>query len=160
MFFISTLVLLFILKTWFPSNRPLSDVLFASNIIMEYYMLLLAQHNPFKKMQWLYFGFVCTTRCQNIWETSKVLKLKNSNLSSANFLYSFRMSPKCPTMTKQQEQQHPRPAHSSEGSGNLPKWWSPRLGHGAVLAASKPLQVSKYPSIQVSIEKYMNLGII
>ena len=23
-------------------------------------------------------------------------------------------------------------------------WWSPRLGHGAVLAASKPLQVSKY----------------
>ena len=29
------------------------------------------------------------------------------------------------------------------GSRNLPKWWSPRLGHGAVLAASKPLQVSK-----------------
>ena len=24
------------------------------------------------------------------------------------------------------------------------QWWSPRLGHGAVLAASKPLQVSKY----------------
>ena len=23
------------------------------------------------------------------------------------------------------EQQHPRPAHSSEGSRNLPKWWSP-----------------------------------
>ena len=35
-------------------------------------------------------------------------------------------------------QQHP---HSSEGSRNLPKWWSPRLGHGEVLAASKPLQV-------------------
>ena len=27
--------------------------------------------------------------------------------------------------------------------GIYPKWWSPRLGHGAVLAASKPL---KYPS--------------
>ena len=38
------------------------------------------------------------------------------------------------------------PAHSSEGSRNLQQWWSPRLGHGAVLAASKPLQVSKYPS--------------
>ena len=30
----------------------------------------------------------------------------------------------------------------SEGSRNLAKWWSPRLGNGAVLAASKPLQVS------------------
>ena len=29
-------------------------------------------------------------------------------------------------------------------SRNLPKWWSPRRGHGAVLAASKPLKVSKY----------------
>ena len=25
---------------------------------------------------------------------------------------------------------------------NLPQWWSPLLGHEAVLAASKPLQVS------------------
>ena len=42
------------------------------------------------------------------------------------------------------KQQHPRSAHSSESSINLPKWWSPRLCHGAmVLAASKPLQVSK-----------------
>ena len=41
------------------------------------------------------------------------------------------------------KQQHPRPAQSSEGSRNLPKRWSPQLGHGAVLAASKPLQVSK-----------------
>ena len=41
------------------------------------------------------------------------------------------------------KQQHPWPAHSSEGSRNLPKLWSPWLGHGAVLAASKPLQVSK-----------------
>ena len=39
-------------------------------------------------------------------------------------------------------------AHSSEGSRNLPKWWSPRLGHGAAIAASKPLQVSKYPSME------------
>ena len=29
------------------------------------------------------------------------------------------------------------------------QWWSPRLGHGAVLAASKPLQVSKYPSARL-----------
>ena len=49
------------------------------------------------------------------------------------------------------KQQHPRPAHSSEGSKNVPKWWSPRLGHGAVLAASKPLQVSKYPSKELII---------
>ena len=41
------------------------------------------------------------------------------------------------------KQQHPRPAQSSEGLRNLPKWWSPRLCHGAVLATSKPLQVSK-----------------
>ena len=41
------------------------------------------------------------------------------------------------------KQQHPRPAHSSDGSRNLPQWWSPRLGHGEVLAASNPLQLSK-----------------
>ena len=48
------------------------------------------------------------------------------------------------------KQQHPRSAHSSEGSRNLPKWWSPRLGHRAVLAASKPLQVSKYPHFSLN----------
>ena len=42
------------------------------------------------------------------------------------------------------KQQHPQPANSSEGSRNLSKWCSPRLGHGAVLAVSKPLQVFKY----------------
>ena len=36
------------------------------------------------------------------------------------------------------------PSLITEGSRNLPQWWSPRPGHGAVLAASKPLQVSKY----------------
>ena len=71
--------------------------------------------------------------------TGKVLKLKNSNLSSANFWSSFLISQKCPTMSPHQE----ATADSSEGSRNLPKWWSPRLGHGAVLAESKPLQVSK-----------------
>ena len=41
------------------------------------------------------------------------------------------------------KKQHPRPANSSESSRNLPKWYSPRLGHGAVLAARNH---SKYPS--------------
>ena len=40
------------------------------------------------------FGPRLYNRCQNIWETSKVLKLKNSNLSSTNFWSSFLMSPK------------------------------------------------------------------
>ena len=48
------------------------------------------------------------------------------------------------------KQQHLRPANSSDGSRNLPRWRCPRLDHGAVLDGSKPLQVSKYPSIQVS----------
>ena len=39
--------------------------------------------------------------------------------------------------------QHPRPAHSSEGLKNLPKRYSQQIGHGAVLADSKPLEVSK-----------------
>ena len=47
-------------------------------------------------------GLVCITHCQNIWETSKVLKLKNSNLSSTNFWSSFT-SQKCPTMSPHQE---------------------------------------------------------
>ena len=55
------------------------------------------------------------------------------------------MSQKPQLCLRIRKQQHPRPAHSSEGSKNLPKWWSPRRGYGAVLAASKPLQV--YPSI-------------
>ena len=60
------------------------------------------QHNPLKKMQWLYLGLVCTIRCENILETSKVLKLKNSYLSSTNFCSSFLMSQKCPTMSPHQ----------------------------------------------------------
>ena len=36
MFFISALVLLFILKTRFPSNRPISDILYWINIIYLY----------------------------------------------------------------------------------------------------------------------------
>ena len=34
---------------------------------------------------------------------------------------------------------------------NIPKWWSPRLGHGAVLAASKSLQVSKKVMMRYSL---------
>ena len=74
-------------------------------------------------------------------ETSKVLKLKNSNLSSTSLATPFRISQKCQLWHRIRKQYHPRPAHSSEGSRNLPQWWSPRLSHGAVLAASKPLQV-------------------
>ena len=42
---------------------------------------------------------------------------------------------------RNRKQHHLRPSHSSEGSRNLPKWWSPRLGRGAGWVASKPLQV-------------------
>ena len=49
------------------------------------------------------FGLICTTRWQNIGETSKVLKLKNSNLSSTNFWSSFLISQKCQTMSPHQE---------------------------------------------------------
>ena len=48
-------------------------------------------------------GLGCTTRCQNICETSKVLKLKNSNLNSTSFWNSFLISQKCPTMSPHQE---------------------------------------------------------
>ena len=48
-------------------------------------------------------GLGCTTLCQNIWETSKVLKLKSSNLSSISFYSSFLISQKCPTMSLHQE---------------------------------------------------------
>ena len=73
-----------------------------------------------------------------------MLKLKNSNLSSTNFWSSFLMNQNAQLCHRIIKQQHPRPAHSSECSRSLPKWWSPRLGLGAVLAASIPLQVSKY----------------
>ena len=45
----------------------------------------------------------CTTRWQNIWETSKVLKLKISNLSSMIFWSAFLISQKCPTMSPHQK---------------------------------------------------------
>ena len=48
------------------------------------------------------------------------------------------------------KQQHLQPPHSSEGSRNLPKWWSHRLGLGTVLAASKPLQVTKYLFLMIT----------
>ena len=61
------------------------------------------QHNPFKRMQQLYLGLGCTTRFQNIWGTSTVLKLKNSNLSLASFSTPFLTSQKCQTMSPHQE---------------------------------------------------------
>ena len=42
-------------------------------------------------------------------------------------------------------------ALSSDGSRNIPRWWSPRLGHRALLAASKPLQVSSMGKKRVII---------
>ena len=51
------------------------------------------------------------------------------------------MSQKCPTMSPQQETT--ACSTINQGSRNLPQWWRPRLGHRAVLCASKPLQVSK-----------------
>ena len=45
-------------------------------------------------------------------------------------------------------------------SGGVPDQGPTRLGHGAVLAASKPVQVFKYPSIYISncaTEKYFIL---
>ena len=40
---------------------------------------------------------------------------------------------------------YPPQIRNNEAVVTNQKWWSPRLGHDAVLAASKPLQVSKYP---------------
>ena len=60
-----------------------------------------------------------------------IVTVYTENIFLYNYLWQIR------------KQWHPRPALSSEGSRNLPQWWSPRLGHGAVLAAPKPLQVSK-----------------
>ena len=48
-------------------------------------------------------GWRCCTTRQNIWETSKVLKLENSNLSSTSFSTPFLTSQKCPTMSPHQE---------------------------------------------------------
>ena len=73
------------------------------------------------------------------------VKTEKFKFSLDKFLELIPDEPKMPNyVTKIRMQQHLRPAHSSEGSRNLPKRWSPRLGHGAILAASKPLQVSKY----------------
>ena len=47
----------------------------------------------------------------NIWETSKVLKLKNSNLSSTSFSTPFLTCQKCPTMSP-----HPEAVASSTSS--------------------------------------------
>ena len=60
------------------------------------------QHNPFKKCT--VFGPCLYNSLQkNIWETSKVLKLKIFNLSSTKFWSSLLMSPKCSIMTPQQQ---------------------------------------------------------
>ena len=74
------------------------------------------------------------------------VKTEKYNLELDKFQKSsFLMSPKCPTICQHiRKEQHPRIANSSEGARNLPWWWTPRLGHEAVLAASKPLQVCKY----------------
>ena len=45
-----------------------------------------------------HLGLGCTTRCQNIWETSKMLKLKNSNLNETSFWSAFLISQKWPTI--------------------------------------------------------------
>ena len=50
------------------------------------------------------------------------------------------------------KQQHPRPAQSSEGSRNLPKLWSPRLG--------KPLQISKYKCLAIDAVKLCSVEVL
>ena len=72
----------------------------------------------------------------------KSVKTEKFKFELDKFLELIPDPPKMPNYVTASEQ-HPQPAHSSEGSRNLPKWWSSRLGHGAVLAASKLLQVSK-----------------
>ena len=57
--------------------------------------------------------------------------------------FKFELDKNAQLCHRIRKQQHPRPTHSSEGSRNLPKWCGPQLGHGAVVTASKPLQVSK-----------------
>ena len=49
------------------------------------------------------FGPRLYNSLQNIWETSKVLKLKNSNLNSKSFSTPFLISQKCSTMSPHQE---------------------------------------------------------
>ena len=98
---------------------------------------------PTRKCNNCIMGHVCTTRCQNIWETSKALKLKNSNFSSTNFSSSFLMSQKCSTMS-------PHQATASSTSSLIWKLKeftevveSPTLPWSS-LSCFKPPQVSKY----------------
>ena len=69
---------------------------------------------------------------------SEKLKFELKSISTP-----FLISQKCPTVSPHQEATASSTSNSSEGSTKLPKWCSHRLGHGAVLAASKPPQVSK-----------------
>ena len=74
-------------------------------------------------------------------ESAKTEKFK---FELDKFLDTIPDQPKMPNYVTASGRIALSPAHSSEGSRNLPQWWSPRLCHGAVLADSKPLQVSKY----------------
>ena len=74
----------------------------------------------------------------------KVLKLKNSNLSPTNFWSLFLMSQKWRTMSPHQESTASSTSSLIWGLKEFTEVGSPWLGHGAVLAASKPLHVSKY----------------
>ena len=80
-----------------------------------------------------------------------IKKLKNSNLSSTSFLSSFPMSQKYPTIAPHQKAIVSSTSSLIWGLKEFTKWWSPRLGHGTVLAASKPLQVSKYLTLLSTI---------
>ena len=87
----------------------------------------------------------CTTHCQNIW-TSKVLKLKNSNFELDEFLELILREPKMPNYVTAarsnsiiDQLSHLRAQKIYQGGG-VPY----SIGHGARLAASKSLQVSKY----------------
>ena len=108
----------------------------------------------------LYWGLVCTTRCQNIWETSKVLNLKNSTLSSTNFWSSFLMSQNCPTMSLYQE------AIASSTSSLI---WGVKEFTEMVESLTRPwsslscfettpsIKVSKHRSINIHIKKSCGL---
>ena len=75
-------------------------------------------------------------------------KIEKFKFELDKFLEFIPDEPKMPNRIM--KQQHPGPAHLSEGSRNLPKWWNPQLVHGAVLAASKPLQVCTINSLKVT----------
>ena len=121
----------------------------------------ITQHNPYKKMQWLYiFGprlyYLLPKYLRHI-ESVKTEKFKFELDKFLELIFwSAKTAQLCHCIRKQQ---HPRPAHFYEGSKNLPKWWSPRLGHGAVLAASKPLQVSKHSKVLYALSTpwYFNM---